>query len=116
MRSGSSPHREHPLGANHFAGVRQTGLDILPRQMVELLTDLVRCITGRQTWPTRSPKSWRIGTSPKRRPPCCFVSINPRSQRSHEAGWPGVVLLGNDVEIVVKARPKSRRQARVMVA
>lgn len=27
-----------------------------------------------------------------------------------------VVLLGNDVEIVVKARPKSRRQARVMVA
>lgn len=27
-----------------------------------------------------------------------------------------VVLLGSDVEIVVKARPKSRRQARVMVA
>jgi predicted XRE-type DNA-binding protein len=27
-----------------------------------------------------------------------------------------VVLLGNDVEIVVKARPKSRRQARLMVA
>jgi predicted XRE-type DNA-binding protein len=27
-----------------------------------------------------------------------------------------LVLLGNDVEIVVKARPRSRRQARVMVA
>jgi len=27
-----------------------------------------------------------------------------------------LVLLGNDVEIVVKARPKSRRLARVMVA
>jgi predicted XRE-type DNA-binding protein len=27
-----------------------------------------------------------------------------------------LVLLGNDVEIVVKTRPRSRRQARVMVA
>jgi predicted XRE-type DNA-binding protein len=27
-----------------------------------------------------------------------------------------LVLLGSDIEIVVKARPKSRRQARVMVA